>query len=91
MKCYDIDKIEEIVKKENKNKIAIDIHKDAINFNNKTKINDSIVIFGYELVGIPKCLLDYCNLYLQIESKKSINVIAVLSIFLFMNQLIINN
>ena len=63
-----------------KNIIAIDLHKDAITLNNSMNIDNSTLIFGYEIGGIPKQLLEKCTMYLQIESRKSINVIGALSI-----------
>lgn len=98
IKYYDINSIINIIDKSNycpsqersvelkyKNIIAVDIHKDAINFDYNKRIeelNDSILIFGYELIGIPKAIKDLCKIYLQIESRKSVNVVAALSIIL---------
>jgi len=100
IKYYDINNIINIINESNyslsqehirstksnyKNVIAVDIHKDAINFDYNKRIeelNDSILIFGYELIGIPKPIKDLCKIYLQIESRKSVNVVAALSIIL---------
>jgi len=98
IKYYDINNILKIINDSNyspyqegsvelkyKNIIAVDIHKDAINFDYNKRIeelNDSILIFGYELIGIPKVIKDLCKIYLQIESRKSVNVVAALSIIL---------
>jgi len=88
IKYYDINNILNIIdksKNKNQNIIAVDIHKDAISLEyNKPmhELDDSIIIFGYELSGIPKVLLELATKYIQIESRKSINVVAVLSIIL---------
>ena len=88
IKYYDINNILNIIdklKNQNQNILAVDIHKDAqcLKYNKPmNELNDSIIIFGYELSGIPKVLLELATKYIQIESRKSINVVAVLSIVL---------
>ena len=83
---YDIDTIVKLITESSyKNIIAVDIHTDAITLDyNKciNELNDSILIFGYESIGIPNTITKLCNTYLQIESRKSVNVVAALSIIL---------
>jgi len=86
IKYYDINNILNIIGKSNKkNILAVDIHKDAISLEygkELKELDDSIIVFGYELSGIPKVLLELATKFIQIESRKSINVVAVLSIIL---------
>jgi hypothetical protein len=86
IKYYEFENILNLIKTNfYKNKIAVDLHKDAISLEyNKyvEELNDSIIIFGFELGGIPKEFSELCNLKVQINSRKSINVVAALSIIL---------
>lgn len=84
IKYHNLSETIEVVRKF-KNVIAVDIHKEAISLQynkNYNLFNDSVVVFGYELGGIPKELLDLTTKYVQIKARKSINVVAAFSIIL---------
>jgi hypothetical protein len=86
IKYYEYDQVLKIISDSDyKNIVAVDMHKEAISIEyNKSidELNDSILIFGYELSGIPKEFLELSKTYIQIESRKSVNVVAALSIIL---------
>jgi hypothetical protein len=86
IKYYEYDQVLKIISESDyKNIVAVDMHKEAISIEyNKSidELNDSILIFGYELSGIPKEFLELSKTYIQIESRKSVNVVAALSIIL---------
>ena len=86
IKYYEYDQVLKILRESNyKNIVAVDMHKEAIKIEyNKSidELNDSILIFGYELSGIPKEFIELSKTYIQIESRKSVNVVAALSIIL---------
>ena len=86
IKYYEYDQVLKILRESNyKNIVAVDMHKEAITIEyNKSidELNDSILIFGYELSGIPKEFIEFSKTYIQIESRKSVNVVAALSIIL---------
>ena len=81
IKCYDTNNILKSIK-EHKNIIVVDIHKNDI----LLEYNKPMHIFnnGYKLCGIPEEFLTLAHTYIQIKSRKSINVVAARSI-IFIN------
>jgi hypothetical protein len=72
-------------KDKDKNIVGIDMHKDAITFDYNKRINElnnSILIFGFELTGIPKQIQSLCKIFVQFEARKSVNVSVAVSLIL---------
>lgn len=90
IKNYDLGDIINIInnqtyKDKDKNIVGIDIHKDAITFNYNKRINElnnSILVFGFELTGIPKEIQSLCKIFVQFEARKSVNVSVAVSLIL---------
>jgi len=90
IKSYDLIDIINIINThiyndKNKNIVGIDIHKDAITFDYNKRINElnnSILAFGFELTGIPKEIINLCNIFVQFEARKSVNVSVAVSLIL---------
>jgi hypothetical protein len=75
----------QIYKDKDKNIVGIDMHKDAITFNYNKRINElnnCIMIFGFELTGIPKEIISLCKIFVQFEARKSVNVSVAVSLIL---------
>jgi len=74
-----------IYEDKSKNIVGIDMHKDAIMFDYNKRINElnnSILVFGFELSGIPKEIISLCNIFVQFEARKSVNVSVAVSLIL---------
>ena len=90
IKNYDLGDIINIINNDihrdkDKNIIGIDMHKDAITFNYNKRINElnnSILVFGFELTGIPKQIINLCKIFVQFEARKSVNVSVAVSLIL---------
>jgi len=90
IKNYDLGDIINIInnhtyKDKNKNIVGIDMHKDAITFDYNKRINElnnSILVFGFELSGIPKQIISLCKIFVQFEARKSVNVSVAVSLIL---------
>jgi hypothetical protein len=90
IKNYDLIDIIDIINNhiyndKDKNIVGIDIHKDAITFDYNKRINElnnSILVFGFELTGIPKEIINICNIFVQFEARKSVNVSVSVSLIL---------
>jgi tRNA(Leu) C34 or U34 (ribose-2'-O)-methylase TrmL len=69
----------------NKTKIMVDLHEKAINLRGNAQSiigDDKILVFGGESQGIPSEINQLADLYVQLEARKSLNVISTVSIFL---------
>jgi hypothetical protein len=75
-----------IKKREEKNIVSVDLDEKAIVYKygqNITELSNSVIIFGFESSGIPEKIRKLSNIYVQLDSKTSINVVATVSIFLY--------